>query len=53
MAWFASSEALEEGRRYRLRGTVKRHEEYRGKPRTVLTRCTVLEELPVEDAALV
>ncbi|MFO7275342.1 MAG: hypothetical protein DIU55_010775, partial [Bacillota bacterium] len=39
LVWFASSTVLEPGAIYRLTGTVKRHETYKGRPRTVLTRC--------------
>lgn len=42
-AWFASSADLEEGRTYRIKATVKRHEEYKGVKRTTLSRCTVVE----------
>lgn len=43
LTWFStSSDLLEEGQLYRLRGTVKRHDDFKGVPRTVLTRCKVL-----------
>ena len=41
--WFStSSSEMEVGKEYDLRGTVKRHEEYEGVQRTILTRCNVL-----------
>jgi hypothetical protein len=40
--WYASNECLEQGKTFKLRGTVKRHDEYRGTKQTVLTRCVVL-----------
>jgi hypothetical protein len=40
VSWFASGgRRLEEGERYRLRGRVRRHGEWRGRPVTVLSRC--------------
>jgi hypothetical protein len=40
VSWFASGgRRLRRGRRYRLRGTVRRYGEWRGRPVTVLTRC--------------
>jgi hypothetical protein len=40
VSWFASGgRRLRRGTRYRLRGTVRRHGEWRGRPVTVLTRC--------------
>lgn len=42
MTWFStSSHVMEEGEKYSLRGTVKRHEQYEGLNRTILTRCSV------------
>lgn len=41
--WFASSERLEIGTLYNVRGTVKAHGEYKGRKETVLTRCTAKE----------
>ena len=43
LVWFASTTELEEGRWYRLRGRVKKHDEYRGRKRTVLTGCRAEE----------
>lgn len=42
--WFASSKALgteTDGKVYRIKGTVKKHDEYNGLKSTVLTRCKV------------
>jgi hypothetical protein len=42
VSWFASGgRRLRLGTRYRLRGTVRRYGEWRGRPVTVLTRCRV------------
>ncbi len=48
--WFSSGTTLETARRYTLRGTVKKHEEYKGKntnfppqKQTVLTRCGTVD----------
>lgn len=38
--WFASgSKDVERGQRYTVRGTVKKHDEYRGEKQTIITRC--------------
>jgi hypothetical protein len=37
--WNSSSHVLEKGKEYLLRGTVKRHEEYKGVKQTALTHC--------------
>jgi hypothetical protein len=40
LVWFASNNTgLEMGRKYALRGTVKKHDEYKGVRQTYLTRC--------------
>jgi len=40
--WFASGgRDVERGARFTVRGTVKKHDEYRGEQQTVLTRCTL------------
>lgn len=40
LQWFASSnQELTDGQTYRLVGTVKKHDEYKGTRRTTLTRC--------------
>lgn len=43
LKWFASSGVVDEGRRYKVTGTVKKHDEYKGTRETVLTRCKVQE----------
>jgi hypothetical protein len=47
--WFASRDALgeEPGGTFKIKGTVKKHDEYQGMKSTVLTRCTVIEEVAV------
>ena len=47
LTWFASSDALEEGKAYVLKGTVKAHEEYKGTKQTIITRCKIVKELEV------
>ena len=37
--WFASSERLDVGARYHVRGTVKGHGDYKGRAETTLSRC--------------
>lgn len=44
-SWFSSSKTLEHGQTYRLNGTVKKHEEYKDRKTTMLTRCLKIEEL--------
>lgn len=44
----ASYNRFYEGKKYRVRGTVKEHSEYRGDKQTVLTRCKI-EEIKEED----
>lgn len=39
--WFSSSTTLEIGKTYQIKGTVKKHEEYKGIKQTMLTRCSV------------
>lgn len=41
LVWKASSECLDEGKRYLLRGTVKSHEDRDGVHQTLLSRCKV------------
>lgn len=41
LVWFSSSERLDEGEVYTLKGTVKAQEDYQGTKQTVLTRCKV------------
>jgi hypothetical protein len=52
--WFASDYTdLERGDRMTIKGTVKKHEEYRGMKQTILTRCiyTKFEVVSPDDAA--
>ena len=44
-SWFSSSKTLEMGSSYRLNGTVKKHEEYKERKTTQLTRCMKIEEV--------
>lgn len=39
VTWFSSTGGLEVGETYKVRGTVKAHDEYKGIKQTVLTRC--------------
>lgn len=49
--WFASGYTdLERGDRVKIRGTIKKHDEYRGVNQTVITRCKVLEKFTVMTA---
>jgi len=42
LTWFSTSaEILEVGNNYQLRGTVKRHDDFKGIKRTVLSRCQI------------
>ena len=44
VVWKTSSwQDLEEGKTYKVKGTVKEHSEYRGDKQTVLTRCKITE----------
>ncbi len=47
--WKASNVALEVGSKYKIKGTVKAHEEYRGSKQTTLSRCAA--EKIVEEVA--
>lgn len=49
--WFASSDVLgdREGARFKIIGSVKKHEEFNGVKSTVLTRCKVIETLGTAD----
>lgn len=42
IVWFASTDAMDEERWYKLTGTVKRHEVYEGIRQTIMTRCRVV-----------
>lgn len=46
LVWFASesSEWMEQGRAYRIKATVKDHNEYKGRKQTVVNRVSVIEE---------
>jgi superfamily I DNA/RNA helicase len=41
--WFTTSEKLDAGKTYDVKGTVKNHETYRGEAQTILTRCVATE----------
>lgn len=43
--WFASAEALEQGKTYEVKATVKKHEEFQGVQQTVVTRVAVVKEV--------
>lgn len=44
--WFASSRSgMEQEHTYRIKGTIKKHDEYNGWKQTILTRVTALEEI--------
>lgn len=46
LIWFATgADELEVGGKYRILGTVKKHEEYKGWKQTTLTRVKALEAL--------
>jgi hypothetical protein len=45
VTWWASKNGLDVDKWYTVRGTVKKHDEYRGIKQTVLTRCAC-DELP-------
>lgn len=47
MTWFASGSGnwLKEGKTYKVKATVKAHSDYKGRPQTVVSRLTVIEEL--------
>lgn len=54
MTWFASADELETGLTYKLVGTVKKHEEYRGAKQTTVTRVRLAKKtLSKEAKALV
>jgi len=54
MKWFTGygqdARVPEEGERFKVRGTVKAHEEYRGVRQTALTRCSLSDPLPAPAA---
>lgn len=39
LTWFASSGALETGKTVKIKGTIKKLEEYKGTKQTIMTRC--------------
>lgn len=43
--WTTSAKTLQEGKTYKLRGTVKEHSMYRNCHETILTRCSNIEEV--------
>jgi hypothetical protein len=43
LVWWTSSKRLDVGTTYTLRGTVKKHDDYKGTKQTVLSRCAVKE----------
>lgn len=43
--WTTASKKLEEGKNYKLRGTVKNLSRYKGTEQTILTRCRILDKL--------
>ena len=46
LVWFASStpdNVLDDGIEYIVKGTIKKHEEYKGLKQTVLTRCKLTQ----------
>ena len=45
LTWFSSNNDMEEGKSYKLLGTVKEHKDYKGEKQTVITRCKIKEEL--------
>lgn len=46
LVWFANTDSgMEPGRKYKIRGTVKKHDEYQNWKQTVLTRVTMKEEI--------
>ena len=45
LTWFSSNNDMEEGKSYKLLGTVKEHKDYKDEKKTVITRCKIKEEL--------
>lgn len=39
--WFGSNDRMEEGKEYKIKATVKKHDEYRGKKQTVVNRASL------------
>lgn len=49
--WFASNTALDEGKTYDVKATVKSHEVYKGQNQTIITRCDAKEVKTAEAAS--
>ena len=49
--WKTGAENPRPGERLKLRGSVKKHDEYRGERQTILTRCQIVDEFPPEKPA--
>lgn len=43
LVWKTSCQDIQEGKRYKVTGTVKSHDEYKGEKQTALTRCKYME----------
>jgi hypothetical protein len=43
LKWFATRECLDTGKAYNVKGTIKKHEEYKGVKATLLNRCVCTE----------
>jgi hypothetical protein len=50
--WLTSARDFDKGETVTLKGTIKKHEEYKGKTYTVLTRCKVLSDAVAVDSDL-
>ncbi len=49
--WANTNSGMEEGSTYKIKGTVKKHDEYKDWKQTVLSRVAVVEEVETEEAA--
>lgn len=49
--WKTSSPALESGKTYEIKGTIKAHVDYKGTAQTELSRCKVIKELEAQKVA--
>ena len=50
LTWFANTDSkMEEGNTYRIKGTVKKHDEYKDWKQTVLSRVSVIEKVEEND----
>ena len=46
VTWFCSGGTdLDEGGTYRVKATPKKHEEYNGRPQTIVNRVALIEEI--------